>query len=357
MAKGWNFDYLDSMAKKYEELSAKETNQELKSQYEEIVEIYQLLMVRVLFQQGEVYYSDVTTKDFLSEYNEANNLHIYSRYYDTFMNRFALEVESKPKIIIPNYKRKISKDESFDIVGEFIKYYFGDEGYDIYKSEILYNPEYTIYDHIDDIPSVTFVADEAYLSLPDCDDIRFTSGLAHEAGHIAKSVINNLSSNDSILGEFESFSYQIRLLIFMINRGIYARDALKELLGLMKLAEKVSIVKYYNNIYKLNKIKNPDYFDALIEKIKLKEKASITVERDVYDTIASILEKDYTRYVYSLLAVFGELTNPNYLQTYYNVISNLGQEEHKRLVRRNNINVNRGKNNYFQLRSELINLL
>ncbi|MBO5475871.1 MAG: hypothetical protein J5982_05180 [Bacilli bacterium] len=357
MAKGWNFDYLTKMSEEYKYLSEIEENQEKKELYEEICDLYQSLMLKLLFQEGEVYYSDVTTECFLDEYNGINNLHIYPRHYDRIMNRFALEVESLPKIIIPNYRRKIPKDESFDIVGMFIKFYFGDYGYELYKSNILEKPEYILYDHIDNVSSVTSVGEEKYLTICDFDDIRFTSALAHEAGHIAKSVINDTSSSFSPLGEFESFSYQIRLLIFMINRGIYSRDALKELLSLMKLAEKVSIVKRYNSINKLNNIKDPNYFDKRIEELNLRELAGIKETRDIYDSIASVLDKDYTKYIYSLLAVFGELTNPEYLTSYYDIVNNLGYDSQKSLVRRNNISVNRGMENYKQLRSELMRLI
>lgn len=143
----------------------------------------------------------------------------------------------------------------------------------------------------------------------------------------------------------------------MINRGLYSRDALKELLGLMNLAEKVSITKRYNSIYKLNKIKDPAYFDEQIEKLKLMEKAGIPNMRSVYDSIASTLDKDYVLYIYSLLAVFGELDNPDYLSTYYDVVENSGYEDTKQLVRRNNISISRGMENYKQLRSELIRLV
>ena len=143
----------------------------------------------------------------------------------------------------------------------------------------------------------------------------------------------------------------------MINRGIYSRDALKELLSLMKLAEKVSIVKRYNSIYKLNNIKDPNYFDKRIEELNLRELAGIKETRDIYDSIASVLDKDYTKYIYSLLAVFGELTNPEYLTSYYDIVNNLGYDSQKSLVRRNNISINRGMENYKQLRSELMRLI
>lgn len=143
----------------------------------------------------------------------------------------------------------------------------------------------------------------------------------------------------------------------MINRGIYSHDALKELLGIMEFAERVSIVRRYNSIYKLNKIKNPDYFDKRVEELKIREVTNMKETRDIYDSIASVLDKDYVKYIYSLLAVFGELTNPQYLSTYYDVVGNLGYENQKSLVRRNNISINRGMENYKQLRSELIKLI
>lgn len=163
MTKGWNKDYLNEMINKYSYLSKVEENPETKELYEEICELYKMLNIKLLFQDGEVYCTDVDTKFFLDEYNEANNIHIYPRYYERVMNRFALEIENSPRIVIPKYRRKISKEESFDIVGAFIEHYFGDEALEIYESKILDKPEYTLYDHIDDVSSVTFVGDEAYL--------------------------------------------------------------------------------------------------------------------------------------------------------------------------------------------------
>ncbi len=357
MTKGWNFDYLNSMAAKYEELERLEQDEEFKVNYGDLKDKYLDLSTKLLIQQGKTTYDKVTTEDFLSMCNGANNLHIYSEYYDRLINKFTLKIENLPRIVMPNYKRTISKDESYGIVGDFIKYYFGDEGYEIYKRDILKKPEYILYNHIDELSDVTLVGDEEYIYLVDHDDIRFTSALAHEAGHIAKSSINKTSPYDLLLGEFDSFSYQIRLLIFMINKGIYQRDALKELLRLMDFAEKILIIKYYNNKYKLNNIKDPNYFNNQIEKLGLKEKSGIKDDEELYDSIYSILIEDFIKYIYSLLAVFGELDNPDYLKTYYDVIANMGIVEHKKLVRRNNISINKGINNYLELRNELVNKL
>lgn len=357
MEKGWNYDYIKKRHDEFKVLSEETQDKEEQELYSEICEVYKLLMFKLLFQEGKVCCEKVTTKDFLNECNGITNLHIHPEYYNRMMNKFALEAENSPKIIIPNYRKRITKEESFDIVGMFIEHYFGDEALDIYESSILKRPEYILFDKDHENSSVAFAGDESFIALADFNDIRFTSALAHEAGHIAKSVINNTPNNHSPLGEFESFSYQIRLLIFMINRGIYARDALKELLGLMSLAEKMTIVKRYNSIYKLNMIKNPEYFDKRIEELKLGEKISIKEYRDIFDAIVSVLEKDYTMYIYSLLAVFGELDNPDYLSTYYGVLMDLGYENQKSLVRRNNISISRGMKNYKQLRSELIRLV
>ena len=61
VAKGWNFDYLTKMSEEYKDLSEREENQEKKELYEDIYDLYQSLMLKLLFQEGEVYYSDVTT--------------------------------------------------------------------------------------------------------------------------------------------------------------------------------------------------------------------------------------------------------------------------------------------------------
>lgn len=339
MKKGFNVEYLDKKVDDLENMINKTNDKLLKAKYLEKQYHYQMLYFDAFKQAGELVEEDVSTSDFLTSVNEANNMFLYNSRGTKLVSNLAQEFSKLPNLPECKYSSKIRLSEAKELIGEFIQENFDFYGYLIYKQYFYNLDNYILYDKINNEARTTYLNDEYFILLPYSKDILLASSIAHEAGHIRRMVVNNPNMETNALLEYESFTYEIRFLNWLIENNIYSSDAASRLIEIMTFCERNLVVRYYNNLYKLTKIKNSTKFNERIKELDLMNKANINKKRDLFNSLYSALEVDYVSYAVSMISAINELDNPDFLKTYYDIIANLGQISSITLMKRNNIDI------------------
>ena len=91
--------------------------------------------------------------------------------------------------------------------------------------------------------------------------------------------------------------------------------------------ENIFITRYYNNIFKLHKIKDASHFDKRVNELELKHKLRIQNKTELFQLIFNCLDNNYVPYLYSYLLVLSNLDDPEYLEKYRYVINNILTED------------------------------
>lgn len=328
--KGWNEDYIQNKFNYYYDIAKKCKNPILKKQYKEQLEIYISLYQKLLLQDGKIFYNKITTKTFLQKYNDLENYFLFDRNTTKTLNNIAQQFCSLGRTPKFDYTEKITHTEAREIIELFLKENFPQENVDNFKDFFRYKKDFILYDKHNEESSVTVTNEgELFVVLPSCENILMLAETAHEAGHIYGLSLNPNPSQTYLnpLREFDSLSYEIRLIDWLIKNNIYEKDASKYLLNMMRIIENVIITRYYNNIYKLNKIKSVEKFTTRIEDLKLMKTLNIKRKQDLFNFIVSSLTNNYIPYLYSFLIVLNNLNLPNYLENYNYALENLTKKD------------------------------
>lgn len=324
--KGWNINYFDKKIAENKELMNNEKSKKKIIEFEKREFTYKFL--RHILKEKDIPIENcehcLEPKDFLYEYNLVRRLYAYphSKEDKEIFKKICTQMITSENTVKHNYLEKISIEESLKIIHEFIGCDFGKENQQLFKNFFIKNPNYLLFTN--DVSGQTVqIDDEIYVAVNKKNNISTTSTLAHEAGHAYRLVKNNndITYKNTLL-EFESFSYEIRLLNWMIKNNIYQKDATYYLLNIIQSIENTSIAKYFNDRYRFYNMNEYQLEDKINDLNLLK----ITGEDNTnkfYEYILTSKSSDILTYSFSLLRVINDLENPNYLENYRKVISNL----------------------------------
>lgn len=325
--KGWNNDYFDKKIAESKKLISCEKRKKILEKLEKTIFTYNFLKhilneKDIPIENCEYFFNP---QEFLYEYKLIKYLYAYPH---SKKDNNDFKKISEQMIIIDNstkhkYLEEISIEESLKIINEFIGYNFGKENQQLFKDFFIKNQDYLLFT-CENSDQTIQINDEIYVAVNKNNNIHMTSTLAHEAGHVYRLMKNNnnITYKNTLL-EFESFSYEIRLLNWMIQNNVYQKDATNYLLNIMQSVENTAIAKYLNDKYKFYNMTE----DELEEKIKDLNLLEITGEDNTnkfYEYVMSSKSSDILTYTFSLLRVINDLENHNYLENYRKVISTLG---------------------------------
>ena len=351
MIKGFNEEYIEEKMNYYEKLASSD------EAYEEELFIYQLLYANLLFQAGEVTHHEVSIEEFLEAYNDTNNLFpIKNRITKGIVRKATENILKLEPLDKQNIDGNIDKDDSFAFIGEFIEEVFGKEHFDIYKKYVLENKNYILFDkHNTNARIFPTLDGEYFLKLLSSSDVDFASSLAHEVGHLVKRVLYGEPSRISFLSELESFSYEIGLLQWMINKNIYAKEARKKLTNLMELLESLTKARYYDNLYSLHTIKNPHQFYERIMNEDILKKVNVNTFDDLFNLIAYNIDNNFISYLLSFLTTLEIIQCPNFKERYTYILQNLETISDSRILKSVGLNNISTLDAYQKVRTRLKN--
>lgn len=354
--KGWNEEYLRRKIEEHEFLIENSKNDIIKKQYEEQLFSYQLLYTALICNDGKITYPEVSTEDFLEEFNEEEPT-TYDQSIEFELNSISKQFISMPRLQMQEYKQVIKREDIFELIEEFIKSTFGLKSYLIYEKYFLKNMDYVLFNNLDDDSSLTTIDEkEHFIKVPSSNDINMLAKTSHEIGHLTRRIINPVLCGNNFLNEFESYSYEIGILLWMIKNHFYEDDAKNYLINAMDLVEKLTMARYYNIRYKLNKMQSAKNFDKTISNLDLIRKIGVNKKQDLFDLIGTSLDHFFPipTFLISFLCVINNINDHDFLHHYESVINSICKENAdvtlKRLKRNNVSNLDNYKKfrDYFQ---------
>ncbi len=226
----------------------------------------------------------------------------------------------------PTYMLTFDREYIIRLLGDIIHEIFGDDNYRVYKERIISSPEMIQFSKGEgsSLTSLFLKGDklDIYTSVTDVRNIEFISDLAHEAGHGYRFVANEyLVYPENKLKEFESFSYQIRVLDYMIKNNLHGKEALK---AMIKLINRIETLIHMLKNMDLQYSKNMQHLTFMAHSRNLYSNAHLPNNRQL------LLYLDYVKceyvlpYIYSALAVFDTLESDISLSRYREVINRIG---------------------------------
>ncbi len=316
--KGWNLDYLSKKIEKCrEEPSSLED-----------LEVYQLLLCTLLFQEGEVEEEEVDLSSSLELLSGLSNPYHYSSSVQRNCSSIARQMLGFDGISPSSCSSKISHEEALSLVGDFIQSEFGVSHLKVYQEFFLHRSEYVLFDRISDLSAVTITKEgERFIQIRDTRDVDMVSKIAHEAGHVYRSWIYSYPEKEHILGEFESFSYELRLLQWMMKQHLYEEDATNCFLQSMRLLENLTILSYLDRCYHFHLMKSPSKLEERVQQLGLLSRTKESSLSSLLDYLYSVLQMNHPTYLYSYLAVLQQWDVPSYLENYEWIVRNLDKKK------------------------------
>lgn len=324
--KGWNIDYFEEKISENKKLIINEKSKKNIEKLEKTVFAYNFLKnvlkeKDIPIENCEYYFEPQL---FLYEYKLIKKLHTYphSKIDNKHFKNICTQITNIENATKHDYLEKISIEESLRIIHEFIGCDFGKENQQLFKDFFIKNQDYLLFTN-DNSGQTVQIDDEIYVSVNKNNNISMTSTIAHEAGHAYRLMKNNndITYRNTLL-EYESFSYEIRLLNWMIKNNIYQKDATYYLLSIIQSIENTAIAKYFNDRYRFYNMNEYELEEKMNDLNLLKITGEDNTNK-IYEYILAAKSSDILTYSFSLLRVINDLENPNYLENYKKVIPNL----------------------------------
>lgn len=333
--KGWNDDYLNFKIEQYQNLYENATDDDMRAQYEEQLNIYQNLLLVLLFQGGITYREKVSTADFLDMIYQAKSDYYYDQDLSSIFSNITKQFIDMQGFRQYELKKKFKKEEGLELVGEFIKSSFGLKSFHIYADTFLKNQDYILFDKNDENASILYTLEgERFIKIPSNGTVSMVAAIAHEAGHNYGKSVNHCFKRDDILREFESYGYEIYFLNWLIKNHIYEQEAIKCMLNSMRLLENGMIAKYYNDRYHLTSLKSSCQFESMLTDGGFFLRIQPQDMYEVFDTIGMAIEQNVPMYLYSFLCVLDCLSTNDFPTKYQIETSEFGKTDSKVLAKK-----------------------
>lgn len=335
---GWNIEKICSKADIYQQKCKQDgiTVEEL-AKYEDIVDTYRSLLINALFSEGKYCSKDYTNQQFLDAIrlgtSDIQKEHFSNvKSYETIIKELA-KFDNIP--ILKSHKT-FSVDDAIELVGLAIHDIFGDEAIRIFKKYIIESPHNIQLGLPQISANVSYINnpdEELYILLPKSKSIKLVRDLAHESGHIYRIKKNEYDvPYDSILKEFESYSYEIRILDYFIKNKINLKESIIGIMNLCSQIEHLALLVYEN--YKLH-LSDEIFIRELKRKANkndLFNRAGLNNVDELLSYLEYVITENIFAYFYSLVAVFDTLESDNNLEVYHQIVDNIGCIDDKNLA-------------------------
>lgn len=334
---GWDMNHINERRAYYKNLIEITEDKVLKEKYAELYNMYSALIVEKLFSEGEVINSGIPNAESIKEIKMVPLANEYSIEVLRIKNSIIGKMQSlEMNLPYVQFKRSMNGEKIIKLTGEAIHDIFGDVAYKDYKSIAIDsnskiqigNTESRACTHCVNDPECP----DYYIYLPKCNNISLVNKLSHEAGHHHRLVVNHSEILENhILREYESFSYEIRVLDYFIKYGIYKGEAIKSMIRLINMLD--AFASLFNEL-------------DLLESETVEEFTRKAHKRDLYNRLhipnnVSLLDHLYTvkseyvfPYIYSALCVFEEMHKNDSMEKYGTVIHKVGKIPEMELVKR-----------------------
>lgn len=332
----WDIDHIMKRQEYYKKLSDITTDQQKKLEYEDLFDTYSFLILEHLFSKGNVVSSGISASTLLEEIKEYPFASDYSEYSlkirdDTIkkMNDLSMNL---PYV---HFSKSMSGKNLVNYVGNAIHDIFGDDAYKDYKKLALDTNSNIQIGNRESRACMHKVKDpdypRYYILLPRRSNISIVGNLAHEAGHHHRYRVNESEIlAKHLLLEYESFSYELRILDYFIKNGIYKREAVKAMIRSINFIDTCALL--FNEL-------------DILESRTINELTKRAHERGLYDRLhiannESLLDYLFTikteymfPYIYSALVVFDHMQTDVDLGRYETVIHNIGKMSEEELIK------------------------
>lgn len=308
MEKGWNYEYLKFKKIELQTRLEKIENLEQRHQIEEDIDMCDYLTTILLFSEGEIIDSNITVKDFVDEIYQQDFSYPMLVDEQKKIETMALSFLNLPRLKIGPINHYISLADSIQIVGDFVKDQFHDKHYQLFQDIFVNrNTGYILFDSNAELSDVTLLDGEMFVRIQKSNNIKMLSSIAHEMGHLYRISNNSHPILTNFYHEYESFFYELHLLLWLIQNNIYSKDAANYFLQLFDLLEKVSYIRYCIQTYQLNQIASSKQFIEEINKLHLKRDLHIRKNKDFFNWYITTMDMDLQTYLYSFMAVLNHM--------------------------------------------------
>lgn len=329
----WDINHILSRGKYYKELVEK-SDGEAKVQYQILCGIYSRLMLDYLFTIG----IDVNEK--VPDDQKLINIKSLPKIaeYDDFSLEIQKSIFSKINSFVSDFPY-VRYSESIDLTSA-IKY-IRDAIHDIF-GEVAYNEFSSITKsskniHIGNENTSTYVIhvpdpdyEENYILLKNCRNIELVSQLAHEAGHNHRILTNSVNiPKNHLLLEYESFSYQLRILDYFINNGIYKCEAIKAMIRIINMIDAHVFLMQHEELLNSFTIKE---LTKKAHDLNLYNRIHVPNNEILLDELYTLKQKFIAPYIYSAMCVFDDIYYKDDNSRYNYIINNIGKIEEEKLL-------------------------
>lgn len=321
----WDIDHILKRQEYYGKLCEIEENEE----YNFLYDMYSLLIIERLFSEGEVISSRMPANERLREAKSEVGISDYDAKRASIKENVLLRLrEIDDSFPYVHFNKSMSGKNLVNLIGEAIHDIFGDKAYRDYRDLAVDSTTKIQIGNSETRACLHSIKDndknDVYVLLPKQSNIMVVNSLSHEAGHHHRFVENDSDVlADHLLREYESFSYEIRVLDFFIKNGIYKKEAIKAMIRLINLID--TFAGLFNELHLLEAFTVKD-LTRMAHDRKLYDKLHIPNNELLIEYLYTIKTEYMFPYIYSALCVFEDMNREDGLDHYDRVIHEIGKK-------------------------------
>lgn len=334
---GWNMDHINKRQDYYEHLMETTIDEQEREKYESLFDMYSLLIMGKLFSEGIPGREKHSAIEKIREIQELPNVDKYSPEVLRIRNRIIEKMHDiDTDLPYVQFSRSMNVSKLVNLIGEAIHDIFGDSAYNDYKKIAIDTTDKIQIGNSETEALMHCVKDgdvpDYYILLPRISNIMMVNKLSHEAGHQHRFAINDEELLENhILGEYESFSYEIRVLDYFIKNGIYKREAVKAMIRIINMLD--AFAGLLNELDMIES-KTAEEFTRKARKKDIYRRLHIPNNEVLLDYLYTIKNGYMFPYVYSAMCVFDHMQTDVNLEKYNTIIHEIGKTPEMDLVRK-----------------------
>ncbi len=338
---GWDMEHINRRQDYYKHLIEITADEQKREQYEDLFDRYSLLILGHLFSDGIPGREDgdkkLHTIDRMRIVQEVPNVDKYSSEV-LRVKKCIIEKMQDLDMDLPyvQFSKSMNVSKLVKLIGEAIHDIFGDDAYNDYKKIAIDTTDRIQIGNSETQACMHYVKDgdvpDYYILLPRISNIMIVNRLSHEAGHQHRFAVNDIELLENhILGEYESFSYEIRVLDYFIKNGIYKREAVKAMIRIINMLD--AFAGLFNELGMIES-ETAEEFTRKARKKDIYKRLRIPNNEVLLDYLYTIKSEYMFPYVYSAMCVFEHMQTDDNLEKYNTVIHEIGKTPEMDLVKK-----------------------
>ncbi|MDE6292386.1 MAG: hypothetical protein K2L98_01755 [Bacilli bacterium] len=332
----WDMNHINERQMYYEKLLEKTTDERLREKYEDLFFMYSLLITERLCSDGEPKRKKMPV---IAKIREVQKIQEIDKYSDEVLKIKNSIIEQMrfldTDLPYVQFRQSMKGKNLVNLIGEAIHDIFGDSAYMDYKNIAIDSTSKIQIGNRESNACMHCIEDgdspDYYILLPKLSNIMIVNNLSHEAGHHHRFVVNNaeiLANN--ILREYESFSYELRVLDYFIKNGIYKREALKAMIRFINMLD--AFAGLFNEL-DLVESETAEEMTRKARKRDLYRRLHIPNNEVLLDYLNTIKDGYMFPCIYSAMCVFDHMKTDDSLDRYETVIQNIGIMPEEELIK------------------------